>query len=70
MEYLHHFQLSEDPFRNDHLERFISETPSQADALQRLDRGVRQGRGLIVLAGPVGSGKTVVARRLYEELEE
>ena len=70
MEYLHHFELSEDPFRNDHLERFIAETPSQAEAYRRLDRGVRQGRGLVALVGPAGCGKTVVARRLYEELEE
>ena len=70
MEYLHHFQLSEDPFRNDHLERFLVEVPSQDAALARLDRGVRQGRGLVALVGPVGSGKTLIARRLYEELEE
>ena len=70
MEYLHHFELSEDPFRNDHLERFTAETPSQAEAHRRLDRGVRQGRGLVALVGPAGCGKTVVARRLYEELEE
>jgi type II secretory pathway predicted ATPase ExeA len=70
VEYLHHFQLSDDPFRNDHLERFQVEIPSQAAALLRLDRGVRQGRGLVALIGPVGSGKTRIARRLYEELEE
>lgn len=70
MEHLHHFQLSEDPFRNDHVERFQCETPTQADALRRLDRGVRQSRGLNVLVGGVGSGKTIVARKLYEELEE
>lgn len=70
MEYLHHFQLTEDPFRNDHLERFAVETPTQADAYARLDRGVRQGRGLVALVGSSGSGKTVIARRLYEALEE
>jgi len=70
VEYLHHFELSEDPFRNDHLERFSAETPSQSETYQRLDRAVRQGRGLVALVGPAGSGKTVVARRLFEELEE
>lgn len=70
MDYLHHFGLNDDPFRNDHLDRFIAEIPSQTQALRRLDRGVRQGRGLVVLVGGVGSGKTVVARRLYEDLEE
>jgi type II secretory pathway predicted ATPase ExeA len=70
VEYLHHFHLTEDPFRNDHLERFAAELPSQADAYARLDRGVRQARGLVALVGPTGSGKTVIARRLYEALEE
>jgi type II secretory pathway predicted ATPase ExeA len=70
VEHLHHFGLSEDPFRNDHLERFLHDSPAQADALRRLDRAVRQGRGLILLTGPVGSGKTTVARALFESLED
>ena len=70
MEHLHHFGLSEDPFRNDHLERFLHESPPQRDAQRRLERAVRQGRGLALLTGPVGSGKTTVARALFESLEE
>jgi len=70
LDYLHHFQLAEDPFRSDAHEKFDVELPSQQDALARLDRGVRQGRGLLVLIGGVGAGKTRVARRLYEGLEE
>jgi type II secretory pathway predicted ATPase ExeA len=70
LEHLHHFQLAEDPFRCDAPEKFDVELPSQQQALARLDRGVRQGRGLLVLVGGVGAGKTRVARRLYEGLEE
>lgn len=70
MEHLHHFGLAEDPFRADASEKFDVELPSQRDALARLDRGVRQGRGLLVLVGGAGAGKTRVARRLYEGLEE
>ncbi|HEX5064542.1 MAG TPA: AAA family ATPase [Myxococcota bacterium] len=70
MEHLRHFGLSEDPFRNDHLERFLHESPPQLDAQRRLERAVRQGRGFALLTGPVGSGKTTVARALFESLEE
>jgi type II secretory pathway predicted ATPase ExeA len=70
LDHLHHFGLAEDPFRADANEKFDVELPSQQDALARLDRGVRLGRGLLVLVGGVGAGKTRVARRLYEGLEE
>ena len=70
VEHFHHFGLAEDPFRNDHHDKFHVDSASQALALQRLDRGVRQAKGLIVLTGGVGTGKTLIARRLYEELEE
>ncbi len=70
MEHLHHFGLSEDPFRNDHLERFLHESPAQIDAQRRLERAVRGGRGRVLLTGPVGSGKTTVARALFESLED
>jgi type II secretory pathway predicted ATPase ExeA len=70
LEHLYHFGLAEDPFRCDAHEKFDVELPSQQDALARLDRGVRQGRGLVVLVGRVGAGKTRVARRLYDGLEE
>ena len=70
MDHLHHFELAEDPFRSDAVEKFDVELPSQRDALARLDRGVRQGKGLIVLVAGVGAGKTRVARHLFDSLEE
>ncbi|NRA08135.1 MAG: AAA family ATPase [Myxococcales bacterium] len=70
MEYLKHFGIEDDPFCNESLESFQLELSPQTDALKRLERGVRQGRRLVVLLGGVGCGKTTVARRLYEELEE
>jgi type II secretory pathway predicted ATPase ExeA len=70
LEHLHPFGLAEDPFRADANEKFDVELPSQQDAVARLDRGVRLGRGLLVLVGAAGAGKTRVARHLYEGLEE
>ena len=70
MEHLHHFQLSGDPFRNEPLLRSYFEGQPHQGALQRLERAVRQGKGLCVLTGETGSGKTMVVRRLLECLEE
>ncbi len=70
MEHLHHFQLSGDPFRNEPLLRLFFENGPQQNALRRLERAVRQGKGLGVLIGETGSGKTMVVRRLLENLEE
>ncbi len=70
MEHLHHFQLSGDPFRNEPLLRSYFESQPHQGALQRLERAVRQGKGLCVITGETGSGKTMVVRRLLDCLEE
>jgi type II secretory pathway predicted ATPase ExeA len=70
VEHLHHFKLAEDPFRNEPSLRFLFETPQQQEVLRRLDRAVRQAKGLCVLTGDVGSGKTIAVRELLESLEE
>jgi len=70
VEHLHHFDLSGDPFRNEPLLKTYFEAQPHERALQRLVRAVRQGKGLCVLTGETGSGKTMVVRRLLESLEE
>ena len=70
MEHLHHFNLKEDPFRNEPLLRFFFDTRQQQHGLLRMERAVRQHKGLSVLVGDVGSGKTMVVRQLLENLEE
>ncbi|MDH3211597.1 MAG: AAA family ATPase [Myxococcales bacterium] len=70
MEHFHHFGLADDPFRNEPRLEFFFEMAPHRDALQRLDRGVRQTKSLCVLIGDVGSGKTMIARRLLDDLEE
>jgi type II secretory pathway predicted ATPase ExeA len=70
VEHFQHFGLSEDPFRNEpRLRDFFDTTVSRA-ALSRLERGLRQAKGLMVLTGGVGSGKTMILRQLLETLEE
>jgi type II secretory pathway predicted ATPase ExeA len=70
VEHLQHFGLAADPFRNEPLLSLFLETTPHRDALRRLERGVRQAKGLSLLLGEVGSGKTMVVRRLLESLEE
>ena len=70
MEHLQHFGLSEDPFRNEPRLRDALQLSTGADALARLERGLRQQRGLLLLTGELGSGKTMVVRQLLENLEE
>jgi general secretion pathway protein A len=70
VEHLHHFKLAEDPFRNEPLLRYLFESRQQEEVLRRMDRAVRQAKGLCVLIGDVGSGKTMAVRQLFENLEE
>ena len=70
MQHLQHFGLSEDPFRNEPRSKEFFDTPVSRDAFARLDRGLRQARGLLVLTGDVGAGKTMIVRKLLDHLEE
>jgi len=70
VEHLQHFNLKDDPFRNEPLLRFFFDTRQQQRSLLRMERGVRQNKGLSVLVGDVGSGKTMVVRQLLDNLEE
>jgi type II secretory pathway predicted ATPase ExeA len=70
VEHFQHFGLAEDPFRNEPRLDHYFETHANRDAMRRLERGLRQAKGLLVLAGEIGSGKTMVVRRLLETLEE
>ena len=70
MEHLHEFGLVRDPFANDPVSGFYYESPVHRAAQQRLMRGVTQGKGLCLLVGEAGCGKSTLARRVLDELEE
>lgn len=70
MEHLQHFGLTQDPFSNDPDLRFFFESGSHRDAQCRVERGLRQHKGLTLLTGDGGMGKTLLARRILEALEE
>lgn len=70
MEHLQHFGLTQDPFSNEPDLRFYFESASHRDAQRRVERGLRQRKGLTLLTGDGGMGKTLLARRILEALEE
>jgi type II secretory pathway predicted ATPase ExeA len=70
MSYLEHFGLTEEPFSNAPVSRFYFESPQHEQALVRLTHAVSRMRGLSVLVGDIGAGKTTLARRLLDALPE
>lgn len=69
MDHLKHFGLSEQPFHNDPNPDFHFACAEWTDAEQRVRRGPLQGKGLCVVVGALGCGKTTIARHLLEELD-
>ncbi len=70
MEHLSTFGLSRDPFANEPQLDLFFESRSAADATARLRRAAQQGKGLVVLTGAGGIGKTMLVRHVLDGLEE
>ena len=70
MEHLREFGLSRDPFVNDPVLQFYYESPVHRGAERRLMRAIAQHKGLCLLLGDPGAGKSMLVRHLLEELEE
>ena len=51
MEHLEHFGLKRDPFQNEPDLRFYFDSTSHRDAQRRVDRALRQSKGLSILSG-------------------
>lgn len=70
MSYLDHFGLRHEPFSNAPSERFYFRSPQHERAMIRLLHVIEGMRGLALLSGEIGQGKTTLARRLLENLPE
>ncbi len=70
MSYLAHFNLEREPFSNAPDARFYFDSDQHSQALVRLMYVVNSNKGLAVLVGGVGTGKTTLARRMLETLDE
>src|SRR5881398_232962 len=70
MNYLDYYELAQEPFSNAPVSRFYFNSPQHAQALVRLTHVCSEMKGLAILVGNIGAGKTTLARRLLDSLPE
>jgi len=70
MDYLGYYKLKEHPFSNVVDNRFYYNSIEHSRALIKLKYAVDTKKGLAVVTGDTGAGKTTLARRLLEDLDE
>ena len=70
MSYEQFYQLREQPFSNTPDPRFFFEVDQHAEVLARLMHAVNTMKGLAVVVGDVGTGKTTLARRMLDQLDD
>ncbi len=62
------YRLKYEPFAIKPDPRFYFNSPQHAIAREYLLHAATKGRGLALLMGPIGTGKTTLARRIFNEL--
>ena len=70
MSYQEFFHLREQPFSNAPDSRYYFDSSQHSEAMLRLMHAARSNVGLALLVGDIGTGKTTLARRLLDELDE
>ena len=70
MNYLEFYELAQEPFSNAPVSRFYYSSAQHAQALMRLMHAAQSMKGLALLVGDVGAGKTTLARRMLDNLPE
>jgi general secretion pathway protein A len=68
--YKHFFGLREAPFNLNPDPRYLFLTPQTQEALDELTYGIQTRKGLILLTGEVGTGKTTILNHLLDLLHE
>ncbi|MCY1081132.1 ExeA family protein [Archangium lansingense] len=68
--YLDYFELTQEPFSNAPVSRFYYNSAQHSQALTRLMHSVSYMKGLSILIGDIGAGKTTLARRMLDSLPE
>ncbi len=67
MEYFKVLNLSREPFSNSPDPEFFYQAPQYVACLQKLELSIRLRRGLNVIIGDIGSGKTTLCRQLIRK---
>ena len=67
--YAEFYGLKELPFALTPDPRFIYFTPSHTEVLANLHYGIESGKGLVVVTGEVGTGKTTILRWMMQRLD-
>ncbi|MBI2092307.1 MAG: AAA family ATPase [Deltaproteobacteria bacterium] len=70
MDYLDFYGLTQEPFSVMPLNKFYYHSEQHDRALEKLQYAVSTMKGLAVLVGDLGTGKTTLARRLLDSLPE
>lgn len=70
MSYEQFYHLREQPFSNTPDPRFFFEVEQHAEVLARLMHAVNTMKGLAVVIGDVGTGKTTLARHMLDQLDD
>ncbi len=68
MGYTDHFNFDREPFSNAPNDKFYFDSEQHNQALLRLKYSVDSDKGLAVLVGGIGTGKTTLARRMLDNL--
>src|SRR5690242_8257483 len=68
--YGEHFSLKTRPFSVGSDPKFLYDSPSYKQALVELSCAVHERRGLMVVTGDVGTGKTILVRSLLQKIED
>jgi general secretion pathway protein A len=70
MNYLDYYRLNQEPFSTSPESRFYFNSTQHSEAMIRLRRALEAHKGLSVLIGNLGTGKTTLARKMLESLPE
>ncbi len=70
MSYEQYFKLTEQPFSTAPDSRFFFDSKPHKEALLKILHAAETMKGLVIIIGDIGTGKTLLARRALEEMEK